>query len=267
MKDILSDIIADKRVEIDGLKKIVSIDSLYAHAADHAHAGFAAAIESAPTAGIIAEFKRRSPSKGWIHRDADPAAIAPGYEDGGAAAMSVLTDGKYFGGSLGDLAAVRPKVRMPILRKDFTIDEYQLHQAKACGADAVLLIAAAISEAECRRLARIAHGLGLETLLEVHSDGELSYISDDIDVVGVNNRNLGTFHTDLAASEYLAPKLPRSLTRISESGIKSPADIVRLQMLGYRGFLVGELLMRDGNPPQALRDLLAGCRQLTEAKP
>lgn len=267
MKDILSDIIADKRVEIDGLKKTVSIDSLYAHAAGHAHAGFAAAIESAPTAGIIAEFKRRSPSKGWIHRDADPAAIVPGYEDGGAAAMSVLTDGKYFGGSLGDLAAVRPKVRMPILRKDFTIDEYQLHQAKACGADAVLLIAAAISEAECRRLARIAHGLGLETLLEVHSDGELSYISDDIDVVGVNNRNLGTFHTDLAASEYLAPKLPRSLTRISESGIKSPADIVRLQMLGYRGFLVGELLMRDGNPPQALRELLAGCRQLTEAKP
>lgn len=267
MKDILSDIIADKRVEIDGLKKTVSIDSLYAHAAGHAHAGFAAAIESAPTAGIIAEFKRRSPSKGWIHRDADPAAIAPGYEDGGAAAMSVLTDGKYFGGSLGDLAAVRSKVRMPILRKDFTIDEYQLHQAKACGADAVLLIAAAISEAECRRLARIAHGLGLETLLEVHSDGELSYISDDIDVVGVNNRNLGTFHTDLAASEYLAPKLPRSLTRISESGIKSPADIVRLQMLGYRGFLVGELLMRDGNPPQALRELLAGCRQLIEAKP
>lgn len=267
MKDILSDIIADKRIEIDGLKNTVSIDSLYANAIEHTHAGFAAGIEGAPTAGIIAEFKRRSPSKGWIHRDADPAAIAPGYEAEGAAAMSVLTDTKYFGGSLDDLATIRPKVKMPILRKDFTIDEYQLHQAKAYGADAVLLIAAAISETECHKLARIAHELGLETLLEVHSENELSYISDDIDVVGVNNRNLGTFHTDIAASEYLAPKLPQTITRISESGIKCAADIVKLQMLGYRGFLIGELLMKGDNPPRALHDLLADCKQLITAKP
>ena len=256
MKDILRDIIADKRIEGEGLKQSTSIDSLYENAAGHAHAGFRLAIENTPN-GIIAEFKRKSPSKGWIHKDAKSEDIAPGYEKNGAAAMSVLTDGKYFGGTLDDVASVRRLVKMPILRKDFTIDEYQLHQAKAFGADAVLLIAAAISEKECRRLARMAHELGLETLLEIHNEDEISYLCDDIDVVGVNNRHLGTFRTDLEASEFLARKLPQSITRISESGIKSAADIVRLQMLGYRGFLIGELFMSGENPAENLRRLNA----------
>ena len=254
MKDILKDIIADKRMEIDRLKHTMDVDSLYANAVEHMHVGFRSSIEGIPN-GIIAEFKRRSPSKGWIHRDARPGDVAPGYEKNGAAAMSVLTDEKYFGGTLEDVAEVRGLVNLPILRKDFTIDEYQLHQAKASGADAVLLIAAAISEDECRRLARIAHDLKLETLLEVHNENELSYIGDDIDAVGVNNRHLGTFHTDIAASEYLAPRLPQSITRISESGIHCAADIVRLQMLGYGGFLIGEMFMKGDNPAQNLLNL------------
>lgn len=254
MKDILRDIIADKRVEIAGLKQRISIDDLYNSATEHEHAAFRSSIENTPN-GIIAEFKRRSPSKGWIHRDANPADVAPGYEENGAAAMSVLTDEKYFGGTLKDVASVRNIVKLPILRKDFTIDEYQLHQAKAFGADAVLLIAAAISDSECRKLARVAHELGLETLLEVHNEDELAYIGDDIDVVGVNNRHLGTFHTDIAASEFLAPRMPQSITRISESGIHCAADVVRLQMLGYRGFLIGELFMSGENPPQNLKKL------------
>lgn len=253
MKDILRDIIADKRVEIASLKQRVSIDDLYNSAIEHEHVSFRSSIENTPN-GIIAEFKRRSPSKGWIHRDANPEDVAPGYEKNGAAAMSVLTDEKYFGGTLKDVASVRSIVKLPILRKDFTVDEYQLHQAKAFGADAVLLIAAAISDTECSKLARIAHELGLETLLEVHNENELSYIGDDIDVIGVNNRHLGTFHTDIAASEYLAPLMPQ-MTRISESGIHCAADVVRLQMLGYRGFLIGELFMSSDNPPQNLKKL------------
>lgn len=265
MKDILSDIIADKRAEIEALKQTVSIDTLYRDAIPHRHIPFSHTIETTPN-GIIAEFKRRSPSKGWIHRDAEPAAIAQGYAAEGAAAMSVLTDEKYFGGTLGDLKAVRPAASIPLLRKDFTIDEYQLHQAAAAGADAILLIAAAISESLCRRLARIAHELGLETLMEVHSADELSYIGDDIDVVGVNNRSLGTFHTDTAVSEYLAPMMPQYITHISESGIRGAADIVRLQRLSYRGFLVGELLMKDDDPAQNLATLNSEIEKLTTAK-
>ena len=175
---------------------------------------------------------------------------------------TVLTDEKYFGGTLEDVANVRQLVKMPILRKDLTIDEYQLHQAKAFGADAVLLIAAAISETECRKLARIAHELGLETLLEVHNEDEISYLCDDIDVVGVNNRHLGTFHTDISTSEFLAPQLPQSITRISESGIRSASDIIRLQILGYRGFLIGEQFMNGDNPPENLGKLNADIEKL-----
>lgn len=261
MKDILRDIIADKRIEVEKLKKDISIDNLYNNATEHKHADFRISIENTSN-GIIAEFKRRSPSKGWIHRDAKPEDVALGYEKNGAAAMSVLTDEKYFGGTLEDVANVRQLVKMPILRKDFTIDEYQLHQAKAFGADAVLLIAAAISETECRTLARIAHELGLETLLEVHNEDEISYLCDDIDVVGVNNRHLGTFHTDISTSEFLAPQLPQSITRISESGIRSASDIIRLQILGYRGFLIGEQFMSGDNPPENLGKLNADIEKL-----
>ncbi len=266
MKDILSEIVAHKRAEIEALKQTASIDTLYRDATPHRHIPFSHAIETTPC-GIIAEFKRRSPSKGWIHRDAEPAAIAQGYAAAGAAAMSVLTDEKYFGGTLSDLQAVRPAAGIPLLRKDFTIDEYQLHQAAAAGADAILLIAAALSPDKCRQLARTAHELGLETLLEVHSAGELEYLGDDIDVVGVNNRCLGTFHTDTAVSEYLAPMMPQYITHISESGIRGAADIVRLQRLSYRGFLIGELLMKGEDPAENLARLTAETAKLQAARP
>lgn len=259
--DILKEIIADKRIEVDAQKSRVSIDALYRDAAEHTHIPFRESITGTPN-GIIAEFKRRSPSKGWIHRDANPQDIAPGYEQNGAAAMSVLTDTKYFGGTMQDIENVRAAVKLPILRKDFMIDEYQIHQARACGADAILLIAAAISEGTCRRLARIAHELGLETLLEVHGEAELSYVNDDIDVIGVNNRHLGTFHTDVAASEALAPLLPKSVTHISESGIRGAEDIIRLQMLGFSGFLIGELFMKGDSPAENLKKLNQEISQL-----
>lgn len=255
MKDILSEIIADKRAEIDKLKESVSIDMLYSLAEEHETISLREALESSKS-GIISEFKRRSPSKGWINRAANPTGIVPCYEKSGAAAVSVLTDEKYFGGTLDDVLAVRPKVRIPILRKDFTIDEYQLHQARATGADAVLLIASALSPTDCRCLAAIAHELGLETLLEVHNEDELGYINDNIDIVGVNNRNLGTFVTDTANSEALAPKLPRTITRISESGLKDARTILRLRRLGFKGFLIGEQLMKGENPAEELRKLI-----------
>lgn len=254
MADILQSIIADKATEIGRLQAAVSVDDLYATAVAHEPVSFREGIEHTGH-GIIAEFKRRSPSKGWIHRDADPVAVAPGYEREGTSAMSVLTDEKYFGGTLDDFRRVRSVTKLPLLRKDFVISEYQLHQAKAAGADAVLLIAAAISEDLCRRLAHIARSLGLETLLEIHSEEELSYLSDDITVIGVNNRCLGTFQTSLEASRYLAARLPRSVTRISESGIHSATDVVELMRAGYNGFLIGELLMREPDPPAALRAL------------
>lgn len=254
MADILESIIADKKVEIESLEKSISIDSLYADAAEHKPVSLRDSVMSHGY-GIIAEFKRKSPSKGWIHRGADPSGVAPGYEKEGAAAMSVLTDGKYFGGSLDDLRRVRSMVSIPLLRKDFIISEYQLHQARAAGADAVLLIAAALSPGLCSRLAHIARTMGLETLLEIHSEEELSYLSDDISVLGVNNRCLGTFHTSLEASLHLAGKLPRSVVHISESGIHSAADLLMLRQAGYNGFLIGELLMREPEPPLALRSL------------
>ena len=212
MRDILDEIVAHKREEVAQYHHFYPSGLLERQAEDairrdkgHALPSFRQALLSSPT-GIIAEFKRRSPSKGWIHRDADPAAVAPGYEREGTSAMSVLTDEKYFGGTLDDFRRVRSVTKLPLLRKDFVISEYQLHQAKAAGADAVLLIAAAISEDLCRRLAHIARSLGLETLLEIHSEEELSYLSDDITVIGVNNRCLGTFQTSLEASRYLAPR-------------------------------------------------------------
>lgn len=261
MKDILSEIVAHKREEINALKERMPVDKIYVNACYHPTASLRNALETS-SHGIIAEFKRRSPSKGWIKRKAKPSDIIPGYRKSGAAALSVLTDEKYFGGTLDDVLAARPLADIPILRKDFTVDEYQLHQACAAGADAVLLIAATLGVNECRHLAAVAHELKLETVLEVHSENELEYVNDNIDIIGVNNRNLGTFITNTANSEYLAPKLPVSITRISESGIKDAQTILRLQLLGFKGFLIGESFMQADNPAQELARLVADIWEL-----
>ena len=222
------------------------------------------ALLDSPT-GIIAEFKRKSPSKGWIHADARPEAVVPAYAAAGAAALSILTDESYFGGSLDYIRQVRPLVDLPILRKDFIIDPYQLYQAAEAGADAVLLIAACLNRADCAALTAEAHRLGLEVLLEIHDASELDYVSPEVDVVGVNNRHLGSFVTDVQTSFGLAPLLSQPSTTptqatgpvfVSESGIGDPETVRKLRAAGFRGFLMGGHFMKNPDPGAALADFI-----------
>jgi len=213
--------------------------------------------------GIIAEFKRKSPSRGWIHADARPEEVVPAYAAAGAAALSILTDESYFGGSLAFIRRVRPLVDIPILRKDFIIDPVQLAEAREAGADAVLLIAACLSRGDCAALTAEAHRLGLEVLLEVHSPQELDYITPDIDVVGVNNRHLGSFVTDVQTSFDLAALLAQrtdgrapQTPLVSESGLSDPATVRALREAGYRGFLMGETFMKQSDPGAALASFI-----------
>ena len=259
MKDILQDIIANKRIEVERQKQAVRLQTLLGMGGErleHPARSMRAAL-AASSSGIIAEFKRKSPSKGWLHPDAAIADVLPAYEKGGASACSVLTDSNFFGGSLGDLCKARSLVGLPLLRKDFIIDEYQLYQACIVGADAVLLIAAALRKEQCSMLAAKAHELKLEVLLEIHSEQELEYIEDNIDMVGVNNRNLGTFHTDVENSFRLAEKLPKEMLLVSESGISSPQTVRQLRAAGFRGFLIGENFMKTPQPGNALKEFIS----------
>jgi len=239
--DILEQIIATKRQEL----------------AAERHRSLRAALLASPS-GIIAEFKRKSPSRGWIHADAVPEEVVPAYEKAGAAALSILTDESYFGGSLDFIRRVRPLVDIPILRKDFIIDPRQLADARAAGADAVLLIAACLTKEACAELVREAHRLGLEVLLEIHSPEELSYVSPETDVVGVNNRHLGSFVTEVKTSFELAPLLRAKGVPvfISESGLSDPATVRALRGEGFRGFLMGESFMKCDDPGAALKSFL-----------
>lgn len=261
MKDILQDIIATKRLEVERQKQAVSLQTLLALGSDRLErmtVSMRAALASS-SSGILAEFKRKSPSKGWLHPGADVAEVLPAYEKKGAAACSILTDGSFFGGSLTDLQRARQLVRLPLLRKDFIIDTYQLFQARVMGADAVLLIAAALTREECRILAETAHSLQLEVLLEIHSEAELEYLTPHIDMLGVNNRNLGTFHTDVENSFRLIEKIkdPAPLL-VSESGLSDTGTIRRLRQAGFRGFLIGETFMKTEEPGEALARLIGG---------
>lgn len=256
MKDILEEIIASKQLLIEQQKKVVSYAQMNDALQDIAPCRSMSGALATSATGIIAEFKRRSPSKGWIRQEAQPQEIIPAYEAGGATALSILTDEKYFGGGLKDMRAARPLAGIPILRKDFIIDEYQLLQAKIVGADAVLLIAAALSQTDCRRLTQATRELQMEVLLEIHSEAELVYVTDLVDMVGVNNRNLGTFHTDVDNSFRLSTLLPADKLLVSESGISSPVTITRLREAGYRGFLIGETFMRTEHPGDTLREFI-----------
>lgn len=255
-QDILTEIIANKRFEVDFQKQSVSLELLENSLTDKSVVRSMKASLKSRYPGIIAEFKRRSPSKDWINKDADIQEIIPSYQSAGAAALSILTDEKFFGGSLQDIKAARPLTDLPIIRKDFIIDEYQLYQAKIVGADAVLLIAAALSKEKCKELTAKAHELGLEVLLEVHSEEELEYITTDVDMVGVNNRNLGSFYTDIRNSFRLAELLPQGTTLVSESGISSPENIQALQQAGFSGFLIGETFMKTEKPGETLRSFI-----------
>lgn len=255
MKDILADIIANKRKEVAQAKEHTHVEEILEQAPERIPLSMRDAL-AASDSGIIAEFKRKSPSKGWIHPDADIRDVAPLYERSGASAMSVLTDTDFFGGTIADLQAARQLVAMPLLRKDFIIDPYQIAQAYAMGADAVLLIAAALTPAQCGNLAEYATALGLDVLLEIHSEKELDYVTDAIKMVGVNNRNLGTFHTDVANSFRIADRLPQSKLLVSESGISDPATVRQLREAGFRGFLIGENFMKHASPGQALSQFI-----------
>ncbi len=253
MSTILDKIIENKRVEVEREKKETDVKELISCLSERSSKGaFKNALESSST-GIIAEFKRRSPSKGWIFENARIEEVVPLYSQNGASAISILTDSVFFGGTIEDLKKGRQLVKTPLLRKEFVIDEYQLYQAAVSEADAILLIASALTVKETRLLAKKANELGLDVLLEIHNEKELDHLNEYADVIGVNNRNLSTFVTDVGVSFELAGKIPAEFTKISESGISRSQTVKDLRQAGYRGFLMGENFMKTANPGKALQ--------------
>jgi indole-3-glycerol phosphate synthase len=252
--DILAQIVEQKKVEL--LERDPDLESRALNSRAQRR-DFAAALLSRSVA-IIAEIKKASPSKGILADRFEPGSIARQYEQGGAAALSVLTDARHFQGSLAHLEEARSVVSLPVLRKDFTIDEYHILEAAAHGADAILLIAAALDGDQLRRFRELAERFGMSVLVEVHDEDELALAIDSgATIIGVNNRDLRTFEVSLNVSLRLADRIPDYAIKVAESGIRSAADIQKLQAAGYRAFLVGEHLMRAGDPAEALRSLLA----------
>lgn len=263
MADILETIVANKRKEVARQKQAVNLQTLVALGGDRLERSTFSMRQSLASSatGIIAEFKRKSPSKGWLHPGAKVQDVLPFYAEGGASACSILTDGDFFGGSLSDLQQARRLVNIPLLRKDFIVDPYQLYQARVMGADAVLLIAACLSKEECAQLAATAHSLQLEVLLEVHRAEELDHVNADIDMLGVNNRHLGTFDTDVKHSFTLIDQLKGyAPLLVSESGISQAETVKQLRAAGFRGFLIGETFMKTAQPGETLRNFIEALR-------
>lgn len=258
--DILEEIVAHKRLEVERFRQQLGereIHRLVESLPDHRPPLLSQALTESAS-GIIAEFKRKSPSKGWIREDGRADTIPLEYQQNGAAAVSILTDEAYFGGSDEHIrSARRSGLTVPVLYKNFIIDEYQLFQARLCGASAVLLIAASLKRQECRSLLHTAHELGLEVLLEMHSEHELGHAELEPDLYGINNRHLGTFVTDVRHSFGLAGQLPEGSIKVSESGISHPETVRLLRQAGFRGFLIGEHFMKTAEPGQALKDFIA----------
>jgi indole-3-glycerol phosphate synthase len=256
------------RTIVDGTRRIVearqarepmAVVARRAESATPQGDAFEAALAAPGRVNVIAECKRRSPSKGVLAQQYDPAGLAAAYERGGAAAISVLTEPTFFDGALEHLAAVRRAVALPLLRKDFIVDEYQLFEARAAGADAVLLIVAALAQDDLLRLLRRATDAGLAALVEVHEDEELARALDaGARLIGVNNRNLRTLAVDVDASHRLARLIPPTAVAVSESGLRSRGDLERLRSQGYRAFLIGERFMTDPDPARAIAGLVRG---------
>lgn len=258
MSDILEKIVTNTRIEVAARKKEIAVSQLEksplfsrtpldvkAHLLDDAKHG------------IIAEYKKQSPSKGVINDRVSPQDVAKGYTEAGASVMSVLTDSQFFGGSMEDLKAARAATDIPILRKDFIIDDYQLIEARAIGADMILLIAACLTPSQVADLAKKAKTLRLHVLLEVHNSEELDRsLCDEIDIVGVNNRNLKTFDVSIDTSLELVNQIPDQFVKISESGISDPKSIVQLKKAGFDGFLIGESFMKHDDPGASLREFI-----------
>lgn len=247
--NILDKIVADKRKEVDLKKSAIPVSQLEQSVLmERISVSLATELKNSNT-GIIAEHKRRSPSKSVINQDLNVQDVTKGYADAGACGVSVLTDGKYFGGSLDDLVLARASVDIPLLRKEFIIDEYQIVEAKAYGADVILLIAAILSRKEIKTFSELAKGLGMDVLLEVHDGEELQKsIMPSLDMLGVNNRNLKTFEVSLDISKSLSEQIPNDFVKVSESGISSIGAIQDLRNYGYRGFLIGENFMKTDDP-------------------
>jgi indole-3-glycerol phosphate synthase len=256
--NILDNIILDKRREVVLKKSIIPVSQLEASVFFEKQTISLSHNLRNSSSGIIAEHKRRSPSKAEINYGFTVEKVVKGYETAGACGISVLTDGKYFGGSLDDLLLARATVNIPLLRKEFIVDEYQILEAKAHGADLILLIAAVLSREEIKSLSEFAHGLELEVLLEVHNQEELEKsIMPSLDMIGVNNRNLKTFEVSLDFSKKLADHIPNEFVKVSESGISSIEAISELKPYGYQGFLIGENFMKTDNAGQAAKEFIS----------
>jgi indole-3-glycerol phosphate synthase len=265
--DLLEAIIAATRARVDAARAREPRAALERRAMARTPdaAGFAGRLSRRGSINVIAECKRRSPSRGVLRTAYEPVSIATGYEKAGAAAISVLTEPGFFDGSLEHLAAVREAVRIPLLRKDFIVDDYQLLEARAAGADAILLIVAALDDRALASLSKAASDLGLAALVEVHNADECRRaIAAGAEIIGVNNRNLRTLQVDLDASRDVAGLLPASAIGISESGLKTPADLQAMQALGYRAFLMGERFMVEANPGAALAGLIGSLEAATQ---
>jgi indole-3-glycerol phosphate synthase len=255
--NVLKEIIKTKRKEVDERKNLFPIKllekSIYFNTKIVSMKEY---LQREGASGIIAEFKRRSPSKGDINIYADIEEVTRGYMQAGASVLSVLTDEWFFGGENGDLTKVRKFNFCPVLRKDFIIDEYQIFEAKSIGADAILLIAEALDKDEINKLVSRAKLLGLEVLMEFHSPDQLNKLNDNVDIIGINNRNLKTFEVSIENSKAISKYLPDDFIRISESGINNPEDIVELRNFGFSGFLIGERFMKTPNPARACKSFI-----------
>jgi indole-3-glycerol phosphate synthase len=256
--NILEKICAYKRNEVEVQKKEMPLEYMkdFLELTGHQTISFKQALLDSPS-GIIAEFKRKSPSKGWIHPNAVAKTVVQGYAKAGATAISILTDTEFFGGRFFDFKKARKAVdHIPFLRKDFIVDDYQIYQSKTLGADVILLIAACLTQEEVRRFTLVAHDLGLEVLLEIHDESELAYIHSDVDVVGINNRDLKTFSTNIQRTIDLSNKIPKDYVKISESGLSKPETVLELRRAGFSGFLMGENFMKTADPAASLREFI-----------
>lgn len=262
--NILDEIILHKRKEVADRRKAISLNVLEeSQYFTRPSISLKEYIRRKDKTGVIAEFKRRSPSRGVINANVSVETTTRGYADAGASALSVLTDEKFFGGSNDDLLRARKSNSCPILRKDFTIDTYQIAEARSIGADAILLIAAVLDPGESKRLAQYAHALGMEVLLEVHNEEELlANLDSGADLIGVNNRDLKTFSVSTDVSRRLASLIPDNVVRVSESGISTPEAIADLRTYGYEGFLIGENFMKHPEPQTAAWEFMTKLKAL-----
>lgn len=260
MSTILDTIVAEKRKHIEKFKALSSIERFQRDGFfwEISNRSLVQSLLAEGSTGIIAEFKRRSPSKGWFKaKELEVEPVVRAYNDLGAAGISVLTDEEFFGGDLDDLIQTKVITDIPVLRKDFMIDPWQIAEAKAFGADVILLIAACLTPAEVRSMAAYAKSLGLEVLLEIHNEEELDHICDEVDMVGVNNRNLKTFEVNIDISLQLINKIPTSKPAVAESGISSVESIVTLRKAGFKGFLIGETFMKEELPGKAFEEFVS----------